>query len=190
MIILILGLLVFFSCHVVPMSPATRDGLRERLGENGYRGLFTAVAIAGFVLIVWGYGIARETPIDIYTPPFWLRHVTALLMLPVFVLLIAVYLPSRIKAAVKHPMLIAVKIWAVAHLLANGTLADILLFGSFLIWAGVDLRSANMRGGTGPVKQMYGPVRNDIIAIVGGLAIYGVFAVWLHEWLIGLPVVS
>ncbi len=189
MVILILGLLAFFAGHIVPMSPATRDGLKERLGENAYKGLFTVIAIAGFVLIVWGYGLARQAPVVIYETPFWFRHITALLMVPVFILLIAAYLPSRIKATVKHPMLIAVKFWAFAHLLANGTLADILLFGSFLLWAVFDLPSAKRRGAVGPEKQMEGPVRNDIIAIAGGLAIYGIFAIWLHEWLIGVPVV-
>ena len=189
MTFLILGLLLFFSCHIVSMLPATRDGIVGRIGENAFKGMCSVIALAGFALIVGGYGLAREAPVGIYDPPFWLRHVTALLMVPVFILLIAAYLPSRIKAAVKHPMLIATKIWAVAHLLANGTLADILLFGSFLIWAGFDLRSVKQRGAVGPVAQMHGPVRNDLIALIGGLALYGAFVAWLHESLIGLPVV-
>jgi uncharacterized membrane protein len=137
------------------------------------------------VLIIWGYGVARQQPILLYAPPVWMRHLSALVMLPVFPLLLAAYMPGRIKTALKHPMLAAVKFWALAHLLANGMLADVLLFGSFLAWAVADRISFKRRVArpihTAPPSRM-----NDVIAVVGGLAIYVIFVLWLHVRLIGV----
>ncbi len=137
--------------------------------------------------MVVGYGVARATdPVLLYDPPVWLRHVSLLLMLPVFTLVLAAYLPGRIRQTLKHPMLIGVLLWALAHLLANGTLADLVMFGSFLIWALADLVSLARRAapavpGAPPGKW------NDLIAILGGLVIYGVFIAFLHRWLMGVP---
>ena len=139
-----------------------------------------------FVMIVGGYAAARLEPIALYQPPFWLRHVAALLMLPVFPLLLAAYLPGRIKAAVQHPMLTATKAWAVAHLLVNGMLADVLLFGGLLGWAVLDRISVGKRPAATPAAP--GSIRNDVIAVVAGLVLYAAFAVWAHPRLIGVPV--
>ncbi|MDZ4357577.1 MAG: NnrU family protein [Variovorax sp.] len=190
MVWLILGLALFLGVHSVSIvSPQGRHALAQRLGEGGFKGLYTLVSLAGFALIVWGYGLAREAPVLLYTPPTGMRHLAALLMLPVFVLLFAAYLPGRIQRAAKHPMLLAVKFWALAHLLANGTLADVLLFGGFLAWAVADRISVKRRAAAGLLRsaptRAGGPV-NDAIALVGGLAVYAVFVLWAHAWLFGV----
>ena len=139
MSLLILGLVLFLGVHSVSIvARPWRDGMVARLGEGPWKGLYSLVSLAGFVLIVYGYGLARQSPMVLYTPPLALRHGAMLLMLPVFVLLLAAYLPGRLQRAAKHPMLAATKFWALAHLLANGTLADVLLFGGFLAWAVAD----------------------------------------------------
>jgi uncharacterized membrane protein len=156
-----------------------------RLGEGGWKGLYALVSLIGFVLIVYGFGLARQAPVVLYTPPHWMRHVTFLLMLPVFPLILAAYLPGRIKAATKHPMLVAVKCWAFAHLLANGLLADVLLFGGFLAWAVVDRISLKRR--PPQVIHTAPPGRfNDVIAVVLGLALYALFTGWAHVRLFGV----
>jgi len=137
------------------------------------------------MLIVGGYAQARLDPVILYQPPVGLRNLTALLMLPVFPLLLATYLPGRIKAAVKHPMLTATKAWALSHLLANGMLADVLLFGGFLAWAVVDRISAGKRPQT-VVRGAPLSIRNDVIAVVGGLLIYALFIGWAHVRLFGV----
>lgn len=190
MVWLILGLALFLGVHSVSIvSPQGRHALAQRMGEGGFKGLYTLVSLAGFALIVWGYGLAREAPVLLYTPPTGMRHLAALLMLPVFVLLFAAYLPGRIQRAAKHPMLLAVKFWALAHLLANGTLADVLLFGGFLAWAVADRISVKRRAAAGLLRsaptRAGGPV-NDAIALVGGLAVYAVFVLWAHAWLFGV----
>lgn len=189
--IMIAGMVAFLGSHLVPAFPDARTGLRERFGENLYRGLFTLVAIAGFVLIVWGYGLWRaEGPAVLYTPPGWMRHVTMLLMLPVFPLLFAAYLPGRIKATVHHPMITAVKLWAFAHLLANGDAASLVLFLGFLVWGVVDRISVKRREEAGRFAvTQEGSARNDAIAIILGLVVYALFVWKLHTWLIGVPVI-
>src|SRR2546423_6922256 len=143
---LILGLALFLGMHSVSIvAPGWRDAQVARRGEMPWKGIYTVVSIVGFVLLVVGYGAARHSPIVLYEPPSWGRELALLLMLPVFPLFIATYLPGRIKATVKHPTLVAVKLWAVAHLFANGTLADVLLFGGFLAWAVADRISMRHR---------------------------------------------
>ncbi len=190
MLLLILGLVLFLGVHSVSIvSPDGRHRLVKQLGEGPWKGLYSLVSLAGFALIVVGYGAAREAPVVLYTLPNGLRHLAAVLMLPVFVLLLAAYLPGRIQRAAKHPMLLAVKLWALAHLLANGTLADVLLFGGFLAWAVVDRISVKKRAAAGllrPGPVLPGSKANDAIALVGGLAIYVLFVVWAHAWLIGV----
>jgi uncharacterized membrane protein len=191
MLYLILGLVIFLGVHSVEIvSPTFRSSAVARLGEKPYKGIYSLLSIVGFVLLVWGYGVARQDPVLVYAPPVWMRHLALLLMLPVFPLLLAAYLPGRIKAAVKHPMLAAVKAWAFAHLLANGMLADLLLFGGFLLWAVADRisvkRLAVVRPVPGPPPGKY----NDLIAVAGGLAVYVIFVFWLHTWLIGVPQVE
>jgi uncharacterized membrane protein len=183
---LILGLVLFLGTHSVSIvAPAWRDAQAARLGERGWKGLYTVVSIAGFAMLVAGFGITRHAAQALYVPPSWGRHVTALLMLPVFPLFLATYLPGRIKTAVKHPTLAAVMLWAVGHLFANGGLADVLLFGGFLAWAIADRVSMNHR----VQRALPGaPVRpaNDLIAVVGGLVLYGVFVAWAHQRLFGV----
>ena len=186
MTLLIVGLVLFLGVHSVAIvAPAWRDAQLAQRGEGAWKGLYSVVSIAGFVLLVWGYGLARQSPVVLYTPPTALRHVALLLMLPVFPLLFAVYLPGRIKTATKHPMLLATKFWALAHLLANGTLADVLLFGGFLAWAVADRISLKRRPQR-PLRTAPARPLNDVIAIVGGLVVYAAFVGWLHAWLIGV----
>jgi len=184
---LIVGLVLFLGIHSVSIVvPQWRDAQVALRGEKAWKGVYSVLAIAGFVLLIVGYGIARETPLVLYSPPTWMRHVALLLLLPVFPLLIAAYLPGRIKAVTKHPMLASVKLWAFAHLLANGMLADVLLFGGFLVWAVADRISLKRR----PPRPVPGapPSRaNDVIAVAGGLVIYGLFVGGLHQWLVGVP---
>ena len=190
MTLLLLGLVLFIGIHSVSIvAPQGREALAQRMGEGPWKGLYTLVALAGFGLIVAGYSAARQEPVMLWTPPVAMRHVAALLMLPVFVLLLAAYLPGRIQRATRHPMLAATKFWALAHLLANGTLADVLLFGSFLIWAVADRISLKRRAAAGLVRPVNGApagAMNDAIALVGGLVLYAVFAFWAHGFLFGV----
>jgi uncharacterized membrane protein len=185
---LIVGLLLFFGVHSIGIvAPAWRDRTAARLGDPTWKALYSVASVIGFVLLVQGYGLARLDPTVLYAPPPWMRHVAALLMLPVFPLLLAAYLPGRIKTAVKHPMLTATKAWALAHLLVNGTVADVLLFGGFLAWAVADRiavgkRAAQRRNPGAPPSGL-----NDVIAVIGGLALYVVFVAWAHQRFIGVP---
>lgn len=190
MSVLLLGLILFFATHSLSiLCPSWRDRQIAQLGEGLWKGVYALVALIGFGLIVWGYGLARYNPQILYWPPMGLRHVALLLLVPVFSLLLAAYLPGRIQSTVKHPMLAATILWAFAHLLANGTLADVLLFGSFLIWAAVDWISLRRRA---PVAALSKPSfgMNDLIAVIGGLALYVAFIFWLHLWLIGVPPIA
>jgi uncharacterized membrane protein len=186
MVTLIVGLVIFLGFHSIAIvAPAWRERTVARLGKGAWKALYTVASLIGFVLIVYGYGQARFENIALYSPPIWTRHLAALLMLPVFPLIFAAYLPGRIKTALKHPMLAAVKFWALAHLLANGTLADVLLFGGFLAWAVADRISFKRR--TQPdLRTAPASKANDLIAVVAGLAAYAVFALWLHQRWIGV----
>ncbi|MDR7095118.1 NnrU family protein [Hydrogenophaga laconesensis] len=187
---LVVGLVLFLGVHSVSIvAPQGRHALAQRLGENAFKGVYTLVSFIGLALIVWGYGLARQAPVLLYTPPAGLRHLAMLLMLPVFVLLLAAYLPGRIQRAARHPMLLAVKCWALAHLLANGTLADVLLFGGFLAWAVADRISVKRREAAGLLRRppaLPGSAVNDAIAVVAGLAIYLAIVFWAHAWLFGV----
>jgi uncharacterized membrane protein len=184
---LILGLLLFLGIHSVSIvAPRWRDAQAARLGERAWKGVYSVVSIVAFVLLVVGYGKARQSAPVLYTPPAGMRHVTLLLMLPVFPLIVSTYFPGRIQAALQHPFLLGVMLWALAHLLANGTLADLLLFGGFLAWAIADRISVASR----PLRPLPGAARrpvNDVIAIVIGLAVYAFFVLRGHLWLIGVP---
>lgn len=192
---MIIGLLVFFAIHLVPTQPDLRAGLVERFGANAYKGVFAVISLVGFVLIVMGYGkmqvLAGKNPI-IWSPPVWTSHIALLLMVFSMILLVAAYVPSNIKRIAKHPMLLAVKFWALAHLLANGDLASIILFGGFLAYAVFDRISLKRRAAASP-STAEGGVVGDIIAIVVGLGLYVAFLIYLHEQLIGvapLPAMS
>ncbi|MGD8808902.1 MAG: NnrU family protein [Gammaproteobacteria bacterium] len=188
MLLLVAGLILFLGMHSISIvAPAVRDSLAARHGAL-YRIGYSVVAASGLALIVYGYGQARLDPIVVYTPPPVLRYATLALMILAMPLLVATYLPGRIKAAVRHPMLSAVKAWALAHLFSNGTLADILLFGGFLIWAVADRISLKRRAPR-DVPSLPGRPANDIIVVVVGLALVVAFVFGLHTWLIGIPVV-
>jgi uncharacterized membrane protein len=184
---LIAGLVIFLGAHSVSIvAPNLRNRMALSLGPVGWQVVYSLVSIAGFVLIVNGYAEARLDPVVVYSPPVWTRHLASLLMLPVFVLLLAAYLPGRIRTATKHPMLTATKLWAFAHLLANGMLHDLLLFGAFLAWAVADRISLKRRTPR-PTPALPASKLNDAIAVAGGLALYVVFAMWLHARWIGVP---
>jgi uncharacterized membrane protein len=185
---LLVGLVIFMAVHSVSIvAPAWRDRTAARLGEWPWKALYGALSLAGFLLIVYGYGAARLEPTVLYLPPPWLRHVAFALLLAVFPLMLATYLPGRIKSTVKNPTLMAVKVWALAHLLVNGTLADVALFGAFLAWAVADVISVRRRAQR-PLPGLPASKWNDALAIAGGLVLYAVFALWLHPLLIGVQV--
>jgi len=185
--LLIAGLVIFLGVHSVGIvAPAWREAQIARRGERPWKGLYSVVSIIGFALLVYGYGVARHAPVVLYAPPAFLRHVALLLLVPVFPLLLAAYLPGRIKAAVQHPMLLSVKLWATAHLLANGTVHDVVLFGAFLAWAVLDLIAAKRRAVPRAIPGAPPSPRNDVIAIVAGLALYAAFVLAVHQWLIGV----
>jgi uncharacterized membrane protein len=191
MSLLIVGLVLFLGVHSIAIvSPGLRSRAVQGMGEGAWKGLYALVSAAGFVLICYGFGLARQTPAILYSPPLWLRHVALLVMLPVFPLLIAAYLPGRIKTAAKHPMLAAVKFWALAHLLANGSLADVLLFGGFLAWAVMDRISFKRRPVQTKLRTAPPGPWNDVIAVVLGLAIYALLIMWAHVHLFGVSPLS
>ena len=186
MSVLLLGLIIFLGVHSVSIvNEPWRDRMVARLGEWPWKALYALASLGGVVLVVWGYGLARHDPVVLYAAPLWLRHVALLLLVPIFPLLLAAYLPGRIQAAAKHPMLLATKLWAVAHLIVNGMLADVLLFGSFLAWAVAD-RISMKRRTQRPIASTRAAKANDIIVLVGGLALYVAFVLFLHAWLFGV----
>lgn len=186
MLVLILGLIVFLGVHTVRIvAPEWRARRIAAMGEGAWKGIYSLVSLAGVILVVWGFGMARSETGVLYDPPLWLRHVAGLLMLFSFISLMVFNLPAgRLKPLLKHPFLLAVKIWAVAHLLANGETAAVVLFASFLAWAVWDRVAVKRRGETVPSP---GPVKWDIIAVASGIVLYMLFIWKLHVWLIGVP---
>ncbi len=187
MMVLIVGLILFLGVHLVPTQPELRDGLKARIGEGPYKILFSLLSLAGLVVIVLGYHKLQlhpgKNPI-LWEPPVWTRHIAVALMLPAIILLVASLIPSRIRTVTRHPMLIAIKIWALAHLLANGDLGALLLFGSFLAFAVYDRISVKKRGLLPPPAPA--SALNDVIVIVVGLALYAWLLLGGHQWLIGV----
>jgi uncharacterized membrane protein len=185
MLQLLLGIALFFGMHSVAIVALP---LRDRMSaksETGWKLVYALASIIGIVLMVRGYAELRLTPTVLYVPPVGLRHLAALLMLPAFAFFIAPYFPGKIKHTLKHPQLVAIKLWAFAHLLMNGTIADVLLFGSFLVWAVVDRISMKSREAR-PLPGAPESKANDLIVIVVGLGLYAVFVLWLHEMWIGV----
>jgi uncharacterized membrane protein len=193
MALLILGIVLFIGTHAFTMARGPREAAIARLGDGPYKGLYALLSILGVVLIAYGFGQYRANAwVDVWSPPVWTRHLALLLVWIAFILLAAAYLPGRIKAGAKHPMLAAVKIWAFAHLLANGDLGSMILFGSLLAWAvvariSVKRRRDEVRDHAGPAARPAG-VRNDILAVAIGTVAFLVFAIWGHPWLIGVTV--
>jgi uncharacterized membrane protein len=186
MTLLIIGLVLFLGTHAFSRFRAARDGLAARLGPMPFRGLYSLPVLAGFILIIIGYGQYRAAGyVPLWTPPEALKHLSYLLMMPVFMLLIAAYVPGKIKAAVVHPMLAAVKLWALAHLLVNGDLGSVLMFGGFFAWA----LFARIR--LGKAQRVAAPwTIGDTIAVVGGIGGWIVTLLWLHPILIGVSAVG
>ena len=191
MALLILGLILFLGTHLSTTARGNRAALIRRLGEGPYKGVYSLLSLAGFVLIVIGYGQYRAGgTIPVWNPPLWTRHLALPLVWFAFVAFVAAYMPGRIKSMLKHPMLAGVKIWAFAHLLANNDLGSIILFGAFLAWAVAARISTRYRDEVvvhgGPLEPPKG-LRNDALAVVIGTVAYFAFVVWLHPWLIGVP---
>ena len=185
MFLLIVGLVLFLGIHSVRiLAPDWRSAQIERLGEGMWKGLYSLVSLVGLALVIWGYTRAWPLAPLLYEPLVWMKHITAALMLPALIIFMAFVLPpGRLKPALKHPMLVAIKVWAFAHLLANGDLASLLLFGSFLVWAVLDRIAAKRRGD--PVLTV-GPMQWDIAAVVAGTLLYLLFVWRLHFWLFGV----
>ena len=185
---LLLGLLLFLGVHSVRICAAPwRTAQIARVGEEKWKGVFSLVSLVGFFLIVWGYGQARLDPVVLWSPPVWTRHVAAPLTFVAFVLIAAAYVPgTRIKAAIGHPMVAGVTVWSSAHLIANGMLADVVLFGGFLVWAIALFAFSRQRDREAGVVYPAGALSRDALAAaIGGVA-WIAFAVWLHLWLIGV----
>ena len=185
---LILGLLLFLGMHSVRIvGEGWRTQVIAQRGANAWKGLYTVVSLVGFGLIIWGYGQARQAPQVLWASPLWTRHLAGLLMLLAMVLLVAAYVPgNQIKAKLHHPMVLAVKVWALAHLLANNTAADLLLFGSFLLWAALDFRSSRQRDRLGAVRYANGTLAATGITVLLGAALWAGLAFWAHLWLFGV----
>jgi len=185
---LILGLILFLGVHSVRIyAEGWRTRMRARLGENGWKGLYSLLSIAGFALIVWGYGQARVHPVVLWPEMGWTRHLAAPLTLIAFIVLFAAYVPKNgIKARLHHPMVLAVKVWAFSHLLANNTLADLFLFGGFLIWAVLDFRAARARDRAAGTRYPAGTLAGTLATVVVGTAAWVGFALWAHVAWIGV----
>ena len=188
MAVLILGLVLFLGVHSTRIvADGWRTATVARIGEKPWKGLFTLASIAGFVLIVWGFGLARRSPVYLWESPLGMRHLAGLLMLVAFILLVSTYVPrNSIKAKLHHPMVLSVKVWALAHLLANGNLADVVLFGSFLVWAVFSFRAARKRDREAGTGYPAGTMAGTATAVVVGVAAWAMFAFWAHGWLFGV----
>jgi uncharacterized membrane protein len=188
MTVLVLGLLIFLGAHSVRiLAEGWRGRQLAKLGERRWKALYSIVSLVGFVLIVWGYGLARADPVLIWASPTWARHLAGPLTLLAFVLLAAAYVPgNQIKPKVGHPMVLGVKVWAFAHLLANGALHGIVLFGAFLAWAIADYASSRRRDRAAKMIYASGSAVRTLITVVTGVVAWAAFAFALHGWLIGV----
>lgn len=185
---LLLGLVIFLGVHSTRIvADDWRGHTIARIGPGAWKGGYTLLSLLGFALIVWGYGIARQQPVLLWHPPVAMRHVAALLTLLAFVLLAAAFVPRNgIKARVGHPMLASVKVWALAHLLANGSLADLLLFGSFLVWAVLNFRTARARDRAAHATRPAGRTAATLVTLLLGVLTWAGFAFWAHGAWIGV----
>ena len=186
--VLIAGLLLFLGVHTVRIvADGWRTARIAQMGERKWKGLYALVSLVGFALIVWGFGQARQDPTVVWNPPLWGRHVASLLLLPAFVLIVAGNMRgTKMKAALGHPMLLGTVLWAFAHLLANGRLAGVVLFGSFLLWAIADYVASRQRDAAAGVVHPTGSWSRDVLALVIGAVAWIVFGLWLHGPLIGV----
>lgn len=186
--IMILGLVIFLGGHLVTTMRERRAALIARFGENAYKGVYSLVSAVGIALIVYGFARYRANEwIELWSPPAWTKHLAALLVLFAMIMLVAAYARGHIYMTLKHPMLAGVKLWALAHLLANGDLGSVILFGSVLAWAVIDRVSLKRRTDPGAPPIPVGGMRNDVIAVFGGVALYAVLGWWFHPYVIGVP---
>jgi uncharacterized membrane protein len=186
---MIFGLALFFGTHLVTTQRDRRARLIARFGESGYKLGYALISVIGLVLIVWGFAHYRATGwIDVWHPPTWTKHITVALMLPAVILVVASYIRGRIYTTLKHPMLAGVKLWAAAHLLANGDLGSIILFGSFLAWAVFDRISLKHRPDAGSPPIPVGGPLNDLIAVAVGVVVYLALGFAFHPIVIGVAV--
>ena len=191
LIVMVAGLVVFLGTHLVTTQRDVRAALIARFGGSAYKIAYSLLSAIGLVLIVYGFATYRATGwIDVWYPPRWMRHVVLTLMLPTTIIFVAAYLRGYIWRFLKHPMLVAIKIWAFAHLLANGDLGSIILFGSFLAWAVFDRITLKRRADEGGPPIPFGGVRNDVLAVVVGLVAYVALVFAFHPAVIGVPVVG
>lgn len=188
MMYLLLGLVLFLGVHSVRIvANDWRTRTLARVGESSYKGVYTLISVAGFGLIVWGFGVARETPVLLWAPPLALRHAASLLTVVAFILLAAAYVPRNgLKARFHHPMVLGVKVWALAHLLAAGSLAHVLLFGTFLAWGVANFVAARRRDRAEGTVYAAGTWTGTVMTILVGIAAWAAFALWLHGMLIGI----
>jgi uncharacterized membrane protein len=188
MSVLLLGLVVFLGVHSTRIvADDWRSATLARWGEGRWKGLYALLSLVGFVLIVWGFSLARQQPVQLWAPPRGMRHLASLLTLIAFVLLAATYVPrNAIKARLHHPMVLAVKVWALAHLLANGNVAHLLLFGAFLVWAALSFRAARARDRAAGTVYAPGTTAGTLATLVVGVAGWALFAFWAHGALIGI----
>ena len=189
LIVMIVGLGLFFGVHTLTTQRALRARLIKAIGEGGYKIGYTLVSLAGFALIVWGFAHYRSSGlIEVWSPPKALKHLNTALMLPAVILVVAAYMRGRIYTTLKHPMLAGVKLWAFGHLLANGDLGGIILFGSFLAWAVFDRISLKHRADAGGPPIPVGGIGNDLIAVAVGIVVYLALGFAFHPVVIGVPV--
>lgn len=186
--LLILGLALFLAPHTLTAFRQARQDVIDRFGLGAYKAGYSVVSVIGVLLAGYGFGLYRATGwIDVWYPPTWLRHLSVLLVWPAIVFLAAAYSPGRIKTALKHPFLVGVKLWALAHLLANGDLGSIVLFGSVLAWAVFDRISLKRRTDPGAPPIPVGGLQNDVIAVSAGTVVYILLALYFHPYVIGVP---
>jgi uncharacterized membrane protein len=191
LVVMVLGLALFLGVHTVPAQRELRARLIAALGEGGYKAGYALVSLLGIALIAWGFAHYRATGwIDVWDPPKAFKHIAIALMLPAVILVVAAYMRGHIYTALKHPMLAGVKLWATAHLLANGDLGSIILFGSFLGWAVFDRISLKRRADAGGPPIPVGGWGNDVIAVAVGIVVYLALAFAFHPVVIGVPVVG
>ena len=190
--VLIIGLVVFLGLHSTRIFAEDWRAARiASLGERKWKLLYSIASGIGLALIVWGYGMARTTPVLLWNPPLWTRHLASVLVLVAFVMIVAAYVPrNHFKAAFGHPMYAGVKTWAFAHLIANGMLADLLLFGGFLVWSVLGFRSARRRDRKQQVTYPAGSARGTIVTLAVGAIAWAIFAFYLHGPLIGVRPIS
>ncbi len=187
-LLLVLGMVIFFAAHVFTTMRERRAALIARIGEGPYKGLYSLVSLLGLVLIAYGFGLWRAAGVpQLWYPPVWTKHIALVLVPIASILIVAAYVPSHLRTRLRHPMLTGVKLWALAHLLSNGDLAGVVLFGGFLAYAVYDRIAVKERAA--PVPPAPAGWQGDVIAVAGGLALFFFFGYVFHPYVVGVPVI-